>query len=145
MIQFNLEVDTKRWLRGNKRNRQRIINVRKESARIMAMELRNWARYFVPKDTFNLFNSINMFDYKGTATVVARAKYAPFVEYGTGLYAENGRGRKTPWFYQHRKLGWIKTQGQRSQPFMRPALEIVNSRKSSILKGAWKRSGLSNR
>lgn len=27
-------------------------------------------------------------------------EYAPYVEYGTGLFAEAGNGRKTPWAYQ---------------------------------------------
>ena len=46
------------------------------------------------------------------------------VEYGTGLYAEGGNGRKeVPWAYKDEKTGeLIWTAGQHPHPFMRPAL-----------------------
>jgi HK97 gp10 family phage protein len=52
-------------------------------------------------------------------------EYAPYVEYGTGLYAENGNGRKdVPWAYEDEKTGeLIWTSGQHPQPYMRPALD----------------------
>ena len=51
-------------------------------------------------------------------------EYAPYVEYGTGLYAEGGNGRKdVPWAYEDPKTGeLIWTSGQEPQPYMRPAL-----------------------
>ena len=51
-------------------------------------------------------------------------KYAPYVEFGTGIYAENGQGRKTPWKWYSETVkwaGWHWTWGQRPQPFLRPA------------------------
>lgn len=49
--------------------------------------------------------------------------YPFYQEYGTGIYAESGNGRKTPWFYFNRKFNKvIKTQGIRPRPCMRPAL-----------------------
>jgi HK97 gp10 family phage protein len=59
-------------------------------------------------------------------------EYAPYVEYGTGLFAENGDGRKTGWAYEDEKTGEvIWTRGQRPQPFLRPALF---AEKENILK-----------
>lgn len=51
-------------------------------------------------------------------------EYAPYAEYGTGLFAEGGNGRKdVPWFYEDEKTGeTIATSGQRPQPYLRPAL-----------------------
>lgn len=57
-----------------------------------------------------------------TATVFSPLEYAPYVEYGTGLFAET-QGRQTPWAFQDEKTGeWIWTKGQKPQPFLRPAL-----------------------
>jgi HK97 gp10 family phage protein len=51
-------------------------------------------------------------------------EYAPYVEYGTGLFAEDGNGRKdVPWHYKDDKGEWHTTSGQKPQPFLRPALE----------------------
>lgn len=59
-----------------------------------------------------------------TGTVFTPLEYAPYVEYGTGLFAEAGDGRKdVPWCYQDDKGEWHSTSGQHPQPFMRPALD----------------------
>lgn len=51
-------------------------------------------------------------------------EYAPYVEYGTGLFAEGGNGRKdVPWAYEDEETGeLIWTSGQKPIPFLRPAL-----------------------
>lgn len=57
-------------------------------------------------------------------TVFTPLFYAPYVEYGTGLFAEDGNGRKdVPWHYKDDKGEWHSTSGQKPQPFMRPALD----------------------
>lgn len=49
-------------------------------------------------------------------------EYAPYVEFGTGLFAE-GQGRSdVPWCYKDDKGEWHTTSGMKPQPFMRPAL-----------------------
>lgn len=56
-------------------------------------------------------------------TVFTPLFYAPYVEYGTGLFAEAGNGRKdVPWHYQDDEGEWHTTSGMKPQPFMRPAL-----------------------
>lgn len=57
-----------------------------------------------------------------TGTIYTPLEYAPYIEYGTGLFAEKG-GRNTPWSYQDDKGEWHTTSGMPPQPFMRPALE----------------------
>jgi len=44
------------------------------------------------------------------------------VEFGTGLFAEEGNGRKDRWCYQDDAGNWHSTIGQHPQPYMRPAL-----------------------
>lgn len=66
-------------------------------------------------------------------------EYAPYVEYGTGLYAENGNGRKTGWAYKDEKTGeTIWTRGQHPQPYLRPALEENKDKIKQIIKEALK-------
>ena len=72
--------------------------------------------------------------------VFTALEYAPYVEYGTGLFAEDGNGRQdVPWHYQDEKGEWHTTSGQEPQPFMRPALdenrqEIIRIIKEGIIK-----------
>ena len=63
-------------------------------------------------------------------------EYAPYVEFGTGLFAENGNGRKdVPWNYQDDKGEWHSTSGMKPQPFLRPALHENREEIIRILKG----------
>ena len=49
-------------------------------------------------------------------------EYAPYVEYGTGLFAEEQGRKDVPWSYQDEKGEWHTTSGMKPQPFLRPAL-----------------------
>lgn len=57
--------------------------------------------------------------------------YAPYVEYGTGLFAENGGRQDVPWSYKDEQGEWHSTRGMHPQPYMRPAL---NENKEAILR-----------
>lgn len=57
--------------------------------------------------------------------------YAPYVEYGTGLFAENGGRKDVPWSYKDDKGEWHSTSGMHPQPYMRPAL---NENREEILR-----------
>lgn len=48
--------------------------------------------------------------------------YAPYVEYGTGLYAEEGGRTDVPWYYEDAEGEWHATSGMHPRPYMRPAL-----------------------
>lgn len=66
-------------------------------------------------------------------------EYAPYVEFGTGLFAENGDGRKdVPWNYQDEKGEWHTTSGQKPQPYLRPALHDNRENILRIIKGGLK-------
>ena len=55
-------------------------------------------------------------------TVYTPLEYAPYVEFGTGLFAEQGGRKDVPWCYKDDKGEWHTTSGQTPQPFLRPAL-----------------------
>lgn len=85
------------------------------------------AREKAPKRTGNLKGSIeSKVDRLGntiTATVFTPVEYAPYQEFGTGLFATNGKGRKTGWAYEDELTGeTVFTRGNRPHPFLGPAL-----------------------
>ena len=64
-------------------------------------------------------------------------EYAPYVEYGTGLFAESGGRKDVPWNYKDDEGNWHSTSGMHPRPYMRPALnenreEILRVIKESI-------------
>lgn len=61
--------------------------------------------------------------------------YAPYVEFGTGLFAENGNGRKdVPWSYKDEKGEYHTTSGMPPHPYLRPALNENRENIKRILK-----------
>lgn len=62
-------------------------------------------------------------------------EYAPYVEFGTGLFAEDGGRTDVPWCYQDDEGEWHSTSGQKPQPFMRPALYDNVEQIKQTLKG----------
>lgn len=101
------------------------------------------AKEKAPKDTGALRRSITsevkIEDDEIVGHVFTPLEYAPYVEYGTGLFAENGNGRKdVPWNYQDDEGNWHSTSGQHPQPFMRPALNESREDILRILKEAFR-------
>lgn len=95
-----------------------------------------------PKDTGALRRSItSKVEVTGNAIegiVFTPLEYAPYLEYGTGIYTESGNGRKTPWVYMDDKGNYHYTRGQHPQPYMRPALEENKDKIINMIKGALK-------
>lgn len=91
------------------------------------------AKQKAPKDTGALARSITSKIEDTEGIIFTPLEYAPYVEYGTGLFAEEG-GRSTPWVYKDDKGEWHKTSGQKPQPFMRPALHENREKIINILK-----------
>lgn len=83
-----------------------------------------YAKKLCPVDTGALRNSIShtVDDREPAAYVGTNSEYGPYVELGTGIYAEGGGGRPTPWVYQDAKGNWHMTHGQRAQPFLKTAV-----------------------
>lgn len=96
------------------------------------------AKQNAPKDTGALRRSITSKIEKNGDTiqgvVFTPLEYAPYVEYGTGLFAEEGGRTDVPWNYQDDKGEWHSTNGQKPQPFMRPALDENRAEILRILK-----------
>ena len=92
------------------------------------------AKQKAPKDTGALARSITSKVEGLEGTVYSPLEYAPYVEYGTGLFADGGR--QTPWSYQDGKGNWHTTSGQPPQPFLKPALDENREEILEIIKEA---------
>lgn len=101
------------------------------------------AKKKAPKDTGALRRSITSKVQKVNGAVqgviFTPLEYAPYVEYGTGLFAEKG-GRNDAWSYQDDEGNWHRTNGQHPQPFLHPAF---NESRTEILR-ILKEGGLNN-
>ena len=95
------------------------------------------AKINAPKDTGALRRSISSkVDVDGkevVGTVFTPLEYAPYIEYGTGLFAESGGRKDVPWHYQDDKGEWHSTNGIHPCPFMRSALLDNRNRIKNIL------------
>lgn len=112
-----------------------------ESAAIRALErcgsqAEGYAKDLAPVDTGNLRNSIShrVDEEERAAYIGTNVEYAPYVELGTGKYAEGGGGRPTPWTYQDDNGVWHWTAGNKAQPFLKPAVADHAKTYSNIIK-----------
>lgn len=97
------------------------------------------AKQKAPKGTGELRRSIASKVEGTTGIVYTPLEYAPYVEYGTGLFAESGGRSDVPWSYQDEKGKWHTTSGMKPRPYLRPALnenrdKIVELFKEGITK-----------
>lgn len=83
-----------------------------------------YAKDLCPVDTGQLRNSIShvVDDGENVVCIGTPLEYGAYVELGTGIYAEGGGGRPTPWVYQDAKGNWHYTRGNPAQPFLKPAV-----------------------
>lgn len=94
------------------------------------------AKQKAPKDTGELRQSITSKVENFQGIVYTPLEYAPYVEYGTGIYAEDGGRQDVPWRYKDDEGNWHTTSGQHPQPYMRPALDENREQIIRLLKEA---------
>ena len=99
-----------------------------------------YAKKLCPVDTGNLRNSIShtVDEQEPAAIIGTNNEYAAYVELGTGIYAEGGGGRPTPWVYQDVEGNWHYTHGQKPQPFLKPAVADHAGKYREIIEAALK-------
>jgi HK97 gp10 family phage protein len=93
------------------------------------------AKQKAPKGNGDLRNSIqHKIEAEGdelVGVIYTNLLYAPYVEFGTGIEAEDGGRQDVPWCYEDEEGEWHTTKGMKPIPFMRPAL---NENKKEVLK-----------
>lgn len=85
-------------------------------------------------DTGRLRNSISHAVEETEVQIGTNVEYAPYIEYGTGIYASEGGGRQTPWVYYNEKLGrWVWTRGIQPTHFLRDAVSQHSDEYNAIM------------
>ena len=82
------------------------------------------AKLLVAVDTGNLRSSIHhvVNDQELSVRIGTPVEYGPYIEFGTGEFAEGGQGRKGGWFFTDAEGKTHFTLGNKPDPFLRPAL-----------------------
>jgi HK97 gp10 family phage protein len=91
------------------------------------------AKQTAPKVNGELRRSITSKVEGFTGMVYSPLFYAPYVEYGTGIFSDHPMGgrKDVPWIYfDEKEQEYFATKGQKPQPYMRPALD--NNREKII-------------
>lgn len=98
------------------------------------LQAEGYAKDLVPVDTGNLRNSIShRVDEKEKIVYIGtNSEYGAYVELGTGKYYKGGR--QDPWVYQDEEGRWHHTNGQRAQPYLKPAVADHKQTYKNIIK-----------
>lgn len=89
---------------------------------IIGLTAERYAKELCAVDTGRLRNSISHQVDGETVYVGTNVEYAPYLEFGTGKFAEGG-GRPTPWTYQDSEGNWHTTNGMKPHPYLKPSIE----------------------
>jgi HK97 gp10 family phage protein len=92
------------------------------------------AKQKAPKGDGDLRRSITSKVEDDKGIVYTPLEYAPYVEFGTGLFAESGGRTDVPWVYKDEEGHWHTTSGMKPQPYMRPALNENRNKIIEIVK-----------
>lgn len=89
-------------------------------------------------DTGRLKNSITYIVHKKDEVIYigTNVDYAPYVELGTGIYAADGKGRKTPWTYRNENGEYKTTDGMKPNHFLEKAILDHSEEYRDIMKSA---------
>lgn len=94
---------------------------------------RHSGSWYTSKGEAGLRGSISH-EVKGdTCYVGTNNEYAIYNEVGTGIYAEGGKGRKSPWAYKDEKGNWHRTRGITPLHFLKNALDKHKSEYKDIM------------
>ena len=95
----------------------------------------------VPEDTGELLKSIEKEKRGYEGSVSVSAEHAFWIEFGTGIHAEEERGgseaKKIPWSYYSEEYGWVTTYGQPAQPYWYPSLDVSRDYFRSYFNKRW--------
>ena len=76
-------------------------------------------------DSGNLRNRITHLvdDDEQAVYIGTNVEYGVYVHEGTGIFAAEGNGRKTPWVYQDEDGNWHVTRGMKPNRFLKNAMQ----------------------
>lgn len=95
---------------------------------------------FAPVDTGRLKGSISsvVVEEEQAVYVGTNVEYAIYHEFGTGIYAEGGGGRQTPWMFQDKDGVWHWTHGVPAKHFIQFGCQAHLDQYKAMLESALK-------
>jgi len=137
---ITVTINSRAFVQSMLNNDQFIQQKTQQLVRKVSTTMQKEIKFWTPVEYGRLRNSIRVYSGNGgmSAQIRTSVPYAVYVEYGTGIYAEGGGGRKTPWVYYHRRWGWTKTRGQRPKLFFRKGFNDVVNNLDNIAQGVFK-------
>lgn len=111
----------------------------KNGLEAIGLTAEGYAKDNTPVDTGNLRNKITHNVVNNDVYIgVSGVHYAPYVEFGTGIYASNGSGRKNPWFYVDENGKGHYTQGMKPHHMLKNAAANHAEEYKNIIKTSLK-------
>lgn len=97
-----------------------------------------YAKMLTPVDTGRLRNSITHAVKGDEVYIGTNVEYGIWHELGTGVYASDGNGRKSPWAFQDSKGVWHYTKGVKPKHMLKKAASEHNSEYKAIIEAILK-------
>lgn len=93
-----------------------------------------FAKLLTPVDTGRARNSVSHAVKGDDVYIGSNLDYFAWLEKGTGIYADDGKGRKSPWAYQDRKGNWHNTRGIKPRHMLKKAASEHTQEYKDIIK-----------
>ena len=105
----------------------------------VGIQAEGFCKRLTPVDLGTLRNSMTHAVRGDDVYIGSNIPYAGFVELGTGIYASDGKGRKSPWSYQDRNGKWHRTKGMKPHHMLKKAASEHTEEYKRIIEAIMKR------
>lgn len=97
-----------------------------------------YAKMLTPVDTGRLRNSITHAVKGNDVYIGTNVEYGIWHELGTGIFATDGQGRKSPWAFQDSKGVWHYTKGVKPKHMLKKAASEHSTEYKAIIENLLK-------
>lgn len=97
-----------------------------------------YAKMLTPVDTGRLRNSITHTTKGNEVYIGTNVEYGIWHELGTGVFASDGQGRKSPWAFQDSKGKWHYTRGVKPKHMLKKAASEHSNEYKAIIENLLK-------
>lgn len=112
---------------------------KKAALEAIGIQAEGYAKKLTPVDTGRLKNSISHAVQGDACYIGTNVEYAVWHELGTGIYASDGNGRKTPWAYYDKDGKLRYTRGVKPKHMLKRAASEHTEEYKRIIESIMKR------
>lgn len=105
----------------------------------VGIQAEGYAKRATPVDTGRARNSITHAVRGDDVYIGSNLSYFPWLELGTGIYASDGKGRKSPWGYYDRNGKYHVTRGMKPRHMLKKAASEHTEEYKRIIEAIMKR------